>query len=82
MEFKSREKRNQCYHDRDEYFKCLDEQPSTNSDPKKTCLKLYQIFEQSCGLKWTDHFIKKRDYQRFKDRIQAEGVDSYDRSKI
>lgn len=82
MEFKTREKRNECYRARDDYFKCLDRQSSDIPDPKKSCLSLYERFELACGNKWTEHFIKKRDYQRFKEKLQVEGLDSFDKDKL
>lgn len=82
MEFRNKEKRAQCYLARDEYFSCLDKYPETSKEAEKACKTLFGKFEDQCGKKWTDHFIKKRDYLRFKERVQKEGIEAIDKSKL
>lgn len=72
MEFKGKEDRNKCYTARDDYFRCLDDQAS--------CEDLFKKFEQLCGHKWTEHFLRKRNYENFKKRQELEG-DILDRMK-
>lgn len=78
MEFKGKEQRAICYINRDLYFDCLDK----NNNKSEDCRKFLAKFEEACGNKWTDHFIKKRDYIKFKDRLQKEGIEALDNSKL
>lgn len=71
MEFRGKDKRRVCYAARDEYFVCLDK----NSED---CRKQYDSFEAACGLKWTEHFIRKRDYEKFKTRLETDGLTEED----
>lgn len=80
MEFKNREKRKECYSARDAYFECIDKQPA-NSD-KLACKDYLTKFEKSCGQKWTEHFIRRRDYLLFKEKVEKEGVDVIDKTKL
>lgn len=85
MEFKGREQRTQCYKARDIYYDCLDKNlppdTKTNTDIP-ACKQLLKEFEQACGKKWCEHFIRKRDYLKFKEKIEKEGVEAVDKAKI
>lgn len=85
MEFKNKEQRLQCYNSRDAYYECLDQQEKKTDQKEQqviACKNFYEKFEQLCGSKWTEHFVRKRDYLRFKDRIEKEGFESVDKKKI
>lgn len=91
MEFKAREQRTQCYNARDLYYECLDKNLTDNKINTATaaatkqpsaCRQLLDNFEKSCGKKWTEHFIRKRDYLKFKEIIEKEGVESFDKAKF
>lgn len=91
MEFKDREQRTQCYSARDNYYECLDKNLIDNKINTATaaatkqppaCRQLLDSFEKSCGKKWTEHFIRKRDYMKFKERVEKEGVELIDKAKI
>lgn len=75
MEFKGKEQRTQCYTARDTYFQCLEKN-------KSSCEELFKDFEKLCGKKWVEHFIRRRQYLKFKDRIEKEGVDVIDKEKL
>lgn len=79
MEFKGREQRNACYNARDTYFECFEKQ---KAGEKVDCKDLLANFEKLCGKKWTEHFIRRRDYLKFKERLEKEGADAIDREKI
>lgn len=79
MSFKSREERTACYKARDDYFECFDKQ---KAGEKVDCKKSLELFEKSCGKKWTEHFVRRRDYLKFKERLEKEGVDAIDKEKI
>lgn len=75
MEFKGKAQRTECYGARDLYFECLDAN-------KNNCKELYANFEQICGKKWTEHFIKRRDYLKFKEKLEKGGLDILDEKKL
>lgn len=77
MEFRGKEKRLECYKARDAYFeKC--EIASTEPKLKAQCQELYKHFELACGQKWTEHFIRKQDYLKFKKKIEEQGFEEVD----
>lgn len=80
--FKNREERQKCYSARDLYFDCVESQPAEQADPKQTCKQLYSQFESLCGIKWTEHFVRRRDYLKFKEKIEKDGVESIDQLKF
>lgn len=81
MEFKGRDERTKCYATRDAYFGCIEKQPE-GTDAKAACKELFDKFEMTCGMKWTEHFIRRRDYLKFKERVEKEGVNSIDGEKF
>lgn len=82
MEFKGREQRAECYKSRDAYFECVEKQTTENDRSKTNCQELYKSFEKTCGKKWTEHFIRRKDYLKFKDKIEKEGVENIDKQKF
>lgn len=80
MEFKGRKERAECYDARDAYFVCCEKLPP-DTDAKIACKELYEKFEKACGHKWLEHFMRKRDYTKFKEKLLNEGVDSVDSKK-
>lgn len=79
-EFKGRQERAECYEARDSYFACCEKQPD-GTDCKSACKDLYDKFEKSCGAKWTEHFLRKHEYLKFKERLQTEGITALDSTK-
>ncbi|KAK6112517.1 Cytochrome oxidase c subunit VIb family protein [Brugia pahangi] len=63
--------REKCYQSRDEYFKCC-EQYKTYSESK--CKKLKQKFEKDCPASWVPHFIRKYNYEKYKQKLVDEGI--------
>lgn len=83
MEFKDKAKRTECYQARDAYFECIEHQsPGEKQMAKEACRKFYDNFEQLCGAKWTEHFVRKHDYLKFKEKLYTEGVDAVDAEKV
>jgi len=77
--FKGREHRAACYKARDEYFECLDK---SGEKLAEECRGLLGNFESTCGEKWTEHFIRRRDYLKFKEKMEKEGADVFDEAKF
>lgn len=83
MEFKGKEERKQCYNARDAYFECYESYPPDKKDmAKEACKKLYDKFEQLCGAKWTEHFVRRHDYLKFKAKMLSEGPEAVDAQKF
>nr|CAD7395986.1 unnamed protein product [Timema poppensis] len=71
MSFPNKAERQKCWDSRDRYWECLD----INKDENEHCLKLRQLYESSCSSQWVKHFDRKRNYLKFKDRIEKEGYE-------
>ncbi|XP_056133741.1 cytochrome c oxidase assembly factor 6 homolog [Lampris incognitus] len=61
--------RRACWGARDELWKCLDD----NGDQLSSCQKLQEEFESRCPAQWVKYFAKRRDYLKFKEKMQTEG---------
>ncbi|MBN3306354.1 cytochrome c oxidase assembly factor 6 homolog [Amia ocellicauda] len=70
------EERRVCWRARDELWRCLDE----NEDKGTHCEKLRKQFESSCPAQWVKYFNKRRDFLKYKERIQTEGFEPVDQS--
>ncbi|CAG9534125.1 unnamed protein product [Cercopithifilaria johnstoni] len=63
--------RERCYQSRDEYFKCYEEHKTYN---ESKCRKLKEKFERDCPASWVPHFIRKHNYEKYKQKLVDEGV--------
>lgn len=81
MEFKGREQRAECYKTRDIFFECIDREQNKKKT-EESCKSFFDTFEKACGAKWTEHFIRKRDYLKFKEKLETDGIEAFDKSKI
>ncbi|CAG7728987.1 unnamed protein product, partial [Allacma fusca] len=70
MSFPNKSDRVKCWESRDDFWKCLDDNPE-NPD---LCAKFRQTYMSMCPSQWVKHFDRKREYLKFKDRIQNEGT--------
>ncbi|OXU23878.1 hypothetical protein TSAR_010319 [Trichomalopsis sarcophagae] len=68
MSFPNKEDRLNCWHNRDQYWHCLDEKKSEDS-----CNSFRKEYEKFCPAQWVKHFDKKREYLMFKERLEKEG---------
>ncbi|XP_053565157.1 cytochrome c oxidase assembly factor 6 homolog [Bombina bombina] len=59
--------RKACWDARDLYWQCMD---SNNEDISK-CEKLRHCFESNCPQQWVKHFEKRRDYLKFKEKLES-----------
>ncbi|KAH0554304.1 cytochrome c oxidase assembly factor 6 homolog isoform X2 [Cotesia glomerata] len=67
MSFPSKEERLNCWGSRDKYWKCLDSKSETE------CKELRKQYEKFCSPQWVKHFDRKREYLKFKEKIEQEG---------
>jgi len=70
MSFPNKEERQKCWDSRDRYWECLDQ----SGDQNDKCLQLRALYEAACPSQWVKHFDRKRNYLKFKERIQNEGL--------
>uniref|UniRef100_V9L7K4 Cytochrome c oxidase assembly factor 6-like protein n=1 Tax=Callorhinchus milii TaxID=7868 RepID=V9L7K4_CALMI len=63
------EERKACWGARDQYWQCLDKQDKDSSE----CQKFRKEFEGSCPQQWIKYFDKRRDFLKYKEKLQTEG---------
>ncbi|KAG8185872.1 hypothetical protein JTE90_004414 [Oedothorax gibbosus] len=68
MSFPDKDKRKKCWATRDVYWECLDK----NIDNPENCLNERKCFENDCPNLWVHHFDRKREYIKFKEKLQSE----------
>ncbi|KAI1888472.1 hypothetical protein AGOR_G00185500 [Albula goreensis] len=68
--------RRACWSARDDLWKCLDE----TQDSAAQCEKLRKDFEANCPAQWVKYFVKRRDFLKYKEKIQSEGYEPPDQS--
>ncbi|KAJ8392216.1 hypothetical protein AAFF_G00077840 [Aldrovandia affinis] len=70
------DERRACWGARDELWKCLDD----NQDNAAPCEKFRKGFEANCPAQWVKYFVKRRDFLKYKEKIQSEGFEPSDQS--
>ncbi|CAH2251218.1 cytochrome c oxidase assembly factor 6 homolog [Pelobates cultripes] len=58
--------RKACWDARDQYWHCLD----SNRDDDTKCQALRHCFESRCPQQWLKYFDKRRDYLKFKEKLE------------
>ncbi|XP_029901784.1 cytochrome c oxidase assembly factor 6 homolog [Myripristis murdjan] len=66
--------RKACWSARDRLWKCLDD----NNDQASSCQDVQREFEASCPAQWVKYFTKRRDYLKYKEKMQTEGFSPAD----
>ncbi|XP_068573083.1 cytochrome c oxidase assembly factor 6 homolog [Cebidichthys violaceus] len=61
--------RKACWDARDQLWKCLDD----NGDKAASCQKFQSEFEANCPAQWVKYFTKRRDFLKYKEKMQTEG---------
>ncbi|KAG5267823.1 hypothetical protein AALO_G00226200 [Alosa alosa] len=67
----TKEERRVCWAARDELWKCLD----ITKDNTEACKKFQEEFEKQCPAQWVRYFAKRRDFLKYKDKLQKGGFD-------
>jgi len=60
-----------CWSARDQFWKCLDD----NSDDSAQCKKQRTDFEANCSKTWLKYFDRRRDYLKYKDKLEKGGFE-------
>lgn len=63
------EERKACWAARDEFWRCLD----THTEDAPRCEKLRRSFESLCPQQWVKYFDKRRDFLKYKEKLETEG---------
>ncbi|KAL4660311.1 hypothetical protein GN956_G431 [Arapaima gigas] len=71
MSAPSSAQRKACWGARDQFWKCLDD----SSDDVDLCDKFRKVFEANCPSQWVKYFNKRRDFLKFKEKIQTDGFE-------
>lgn len=61
--------RRACWDARDLLWKCLDD----HNDNTTSCQHLQLEFENKCPAQWVKYFTKRRDFLKFKEKMEKEG---------
>jgi cytochrome c oxidase assembly factor 6 len=69
MPFPRQEERKKCWTSKDVYWQCL----TDNSDDGSKCGKERQEYENSCIKQWVIYFDRRRDYLKYKEKIETAG---------
>ncbi|XP_028810996.1 cytochrome c oxidase assembly factor 6 homolog [Denticeps clupeoides] len=71
MSAPNKEQRRACWAARDDLWKCLD----GGQDDAEACRPFQQRFESSCPAQWVRYFVKRRDFLKYKEQLQAAGYE-------
>ncbi|XP_029016389.1 cytochrome c oxidase assembly factor 6 homolog isoform X2 [Betta splendens] len=66
-----------CWAARDQMWKCLDD----NDDKAAPCQNFRKELEAKCPAQWVKYFMKRRDFLKYKEKLQTEGFASADGPK-
>ncbi|KAK6181099.1 hypothetical protein SNE40_009031 [Patella caerulea] len=67
----TKEEREACWKEKDIYWQCIDD----NDGDKSKCLKVREGFEAKCTKAWVKYFERRKDYLRYKEKIEKEGFE-------
>lgn len=71
MSAPNKAQREQCWAAKDTYWKCLDD----NASDITRCQDLKDKFNKSCSKTWAKYFERRREYLKYKDKIEKEGFE-------
>lgn len=76
MSFPLKEQRLKCYSARDEFWNCLDRHNyaknlENDDEIPDECKKLKTLFKTECPQQWVQHFNRKYNYLKFKEKIET-----------
>ncbi|XP_077400664.1 cytochrome c oxidase assembly factor 6 homolog [Vanacampus margaritifer] len=63
------DERKACWDARDSLWKCLDD----NNDKSASCQSFQSEFESKCPAQWVRYFTKRRDFLKYKEKLESEG---------
>uniref|UniRef100_A0A8B9VL49 Cytochrome c oxidase assembly factor 6 n=2 Tax=Anas TaxID=8835 RepID=A0A8B9VL49_9AVES len=69
MSAPSMQERKACWGARDDFWSCLEAQ----GEDAARCQELRLAFEARCPQQWVKYFDKRRDFLKYKKKLEAEG---------
>lgn len=69
--------RKACWAARDDLWGCLD----LHRDQPGPCEQLQKLMDSSCPAQWVRYFAKRRDFLKFKSKMEEEGFTPAEGSK-
>ncbi|XP_014783737.1 cytochrome c oxidase assembly factor 6 homolog [Octopus bimaculoides] len=70
--------RQKCWTARDMFWTCLD----GNEASPLNCQAVRKTFEESCSKTWVKYFDRRREYLKFKAKLEQEQSDPVDNVKL
>lgn len=82
MSFPSREERSVCWGARDKYWECLKDNgiKDVKINNEGPCAEFRKVYEKSCSSQWVKHFDRKHSYLQFKEKIEKDGYEKFDKN--
>ncbi|KAI8784913.1 cytochrome c oxidase assembly factor 6 [Biomphalaria glabrata] len=77
MPFPKQDERQKCWDSKDRYWDCLTE----NNEDATKCLKQREDYEKSCIKQWVKYFDKRRDFLKYKEKVEKSGFEPQPESK-
>ncbi|CAB3410817.1 unnamed protein product [Caenorhabditis bovis] len=77
--------RKKCYEARDYYEKCIDKYLDEGKSEKEAisyCKKERKKFDSDCPASWVSHFIRKHQFERYKQELTQKGVNIADKNAL
>ncbi|KAK1790268.1 hypothetical protein P4O66_014183 [Electrophorus voltai] len=71
MSAPSSQQRRACWGAKDELWKCLD----SHEDDGTACEKYRSQFEALCPAQWVKYFDKRRDFLKYKEKVEGGGAE-------
>ncbi|KAF6209975.1 hypothetical protein GE061_015730 [Apolygus lucorum] len=74
MSFPDKSSREKCWMQRDQFWDCLNANESTPKE-KNPCSELRALYVSACPAQWVKHFDRRREYLKFKAKIENDGFE-------
>ncbi|VDP34241.1 unnamed protein product [Heligmosomoides polygyrus] len=67
---------------RDRYLHCFDRELGAGNSEEQTCRAELRLFENACPSSWVGHFIRKHNFERYKQALVEQGVNIADQNAL
>ncbi|CAJ0574288.1 unnamed protein product, partial [Mesorhabditis spiculigera] len=77
--------RRKCYESRDKFFVCYDIQKEAGKSEDqaiRACRNEKKLFDADCPASWVGHFIRKHNFEKYKEQLIAQGVNIADKNAL
>ncbi|XP_076442273.1 cytochrome c oxidase assembly factor 6 homolog [Babylonia areolata] len=77
MSFPKSDERKKCWAARDDYWQCLED----GQEDRAKCTAQRSLFETNCTKQWVKYFDRRRDYLKYKEKMEKGGCDPVEAAK-